>query len=290
VNYYRRYCGDYAADTPHLTMLEHGAYTLLLDAYYTAERPLPISYDLLYRICRAQTATEKQAVRNVAEQFFKADGEFRRNTRADKELAIAVPKMAKLREVARENGKKNKPKGPPKPEPDPVPDSAPNPIPSGNPSLKQPPSANHQPPEEPTSKPRFPGDGDIPTSPRTAGASHPQVNPDHAARIVAECQRAKLEDASETNSVIARWIRNGATPTQVVNALVDARRSMPEPRVLKAGYVDTILVAIMQVDQQARRQADAKCERTQEQIAEQKRRTTAPMPEALTKYAKRRSA
>ena len=41
MNYYKRHIGDYAAATRHLSMLEHGAYTMLLDVYYTSEQPLP---------------------------------------------------------------------------------------------------------------------------------------------------------------------------------------------------------------------------------------------------------
>ena len=41
VNYYERHLGDYARDTAHLTMVEHGAYTLLLDRYYATESPIP---------------------------------------------------------------------------------------------------------------------------------------------------------------------------------------------------------------------------------------------------------
>jgi uncharacterized protein YdaU (DUF1376 family) len=33
VNYYERHLGDYAKDAGHLSMLEHGAYSLLLDRY-----------------------------------------------------------------------------------------------------------------------------------------------------------------------------------------------------------------------------------------------------------------
>jgi uncharacterized protein YdaU (DUF1376 family) len=293
MNYYRRYCGDYAADTPHLTMLEHGAYTLMLDAYYTAERPLPTTYDLLYRICRAQTAQEKQAVRNVSEQFFPSDGEFRRNARADKELAIAVPKMAKLREVARENGKKNRPKGQPKPEPDPVPEPAPDQIPSDIPSLKQPPTANHQPPEEPKPENRFPGDQDITAPPSKAGGAHPQVNPEASARVIAECVLAKLHDPTADNPIIARWIRNAYTTTQVITALVEASRARNAPKPLTSAYVDPILERIVADDRKARAAADAKLANTQAIIAESKARietTTAPPEELIGKYAKRRAA
>ncbi len=39
MNYYERHLGDYAKDTAHLTMIEHGAYTLLLPAAAKNVRP-----------------------------------------------------------------------------------------------------------------------------------------------------------------------------------------------------------------------------------------------------------
>lgn len=102
MNYWRRYPGDYAADTQHLTLAQHGAYTLLLDHYYAREGPLPMGLDL-FRICRAVTPVEKKAVLAVADEFFPLDGDVRRNRRADRELAIARQKI----ETARENGSKS---------------------------------------------------------------------------------------------------------------------------------------------------------------------------------------
>jgi uncharacterized protein YdaU (DUF1376 family) len=101
VNYYRRYLGDYARDTMHLSMIEHGAYTVLLDSYYGSEKPLPDDYESLYRICRAMKKPEQEAVRKVADAFFKVseDG-LRHNPRADREIATAQATIAKQRESA----------------------------------------------------------------------------------------------------------------------------------------------------------------------------------------------
>lgn len=103
MNYYERYCGDYAKKTAKLTLIQHGAYTLLLDEYYSTEEPLSNSIDELYRICRAMTKPEQEAVRAVADRFFpiSSDG-LRHNDRADEMIAKARPKM----DAARENGKK----------------------------------------------------------------------------------------------------------------------------------------------------------------------------------------
>ncbi|SEK61413.1 YdaU family protein [Nitrosovibrio tenuis] len=104
MNYYERYCGDYQRDTAHLSLAEHGAYTMLLDTYFSVERPLPSDLTSLYRVCRAMTRLEQQAVMAVAEQFFpisEVDG-LRHNQRADREIAKARPKI----EAARINGRK----------------------------------------------------------------------------------------------------------------------------------------------------------------------------------------
>jgi uncharacterized protein YdaU (DUF1376 family) len=69
MNYYERYMGDYQRDTAHLSLAEHGAYTMLLDTYYSTETPFPESIEILCRICRAFGATEQKAVKRIAEQF-----------------------------------------------------------------------------------------------------------------------------------------------------------------------------------------------------------------------------
>jgi uncharacterized protein YdaU (DUF1376 family) len=104
MNYYERYCGDYQRDTAHLSLAEHGAYTMLLDTYFSVEKPLSSDLASLYRVCRAMTRLEQQAVKAVAEQFFPIsdlDG-LRHNPRADREIAKARPKI----EAARINGRK----------------------------------------------------------------------------------------------------------------------------------------------------------------------------------------
>jgi uncharacterized protein YdaU (DUF1376 family) len=104
MNYYERYCGDYQRDTAHLSLAEHGAYTMLLDTYFSVEKPLPEDFSSLYRVCRAMTRLEQQAVKAVAEQFFPVshDDGLRHNQRADREIARARPKI----EAARINGRK----------------------------------------------------------------------------------------------------------------------------------------------------------------------------------------
>lgn len=100
MNYYERHLGDYAKDTPHLSMLEHGAYNLLLDRYYATEKGIP--QDQVYRVTRARTAAERRAVDNVLREFFTScEGVWTKN-RCEVEISTAQTRIGS----ARENGKK----------------------------------------------------------------------------------------------------------------------------------------------------------------------------------------
>jgi uncharacterized protein YdaU (DUF1376 family) len=103
MNFYKRFMADYAKKTSRLTLAQHGAYTLLLDEMYSTEQPLPSDVSELFRICRAMTKDEQNAVRQVADKYFPI-GEYavRDNPRASKEIELASPSM----EAARLNGKK----------------------------------------------------------------------------------------------------------------------------------------------------------------------------------------
>lgn len=98
MNYYRRFLGDYMRDTMNLSLLEHGAYTVLLDAYYATEKPFSGDFESLFRMCRAMTKAERDAVKKVAELFFPiaSDGQ-RHNNRADEEIKSAQDVIEKQR-------------------------------------------------------------------------------------------------------------------------------------------------------------------------------------------------
>jgi uncharacterized protein YdaU (DUF1376 family) len=90
MNYWRRYGADYLADTQELTMIEDGAYGRLLDYNYSKERPLPLDVERIFKIARATTQDEQQAVRTVLIEFFEKRPDGYHNKRVEKELAIAV--------------------------------------------------------------------------------------------------------------------------------------------------------------------------------------------------------
>lgn len=98
MNYYKRHLGDYAKDTRHLSLLEHGAFCLLLDYYYSTEKPIPD--DRCERIANAYETHERNAVRSVLEAFFTLTDEGWRNGRADEEIAAFHGKSLKAKESA----------------------------------------------------------------------------------------------------------------------------------------------------------------------------------------------
>ena len=86
--WYPRDIEAYARDTQHLTVLEHGVYTLLLDQYYRAKgRVWGRDSGELKRICRCSTPAEVRALNNIRDSFFHTgeDG-FLINHRADEEI------------------------------------------------------------------------------------------------------------------------------------------------------------------------------------------------------------
>ncbi len=100
MNYYKRHLGDFAKDTGHLSMMEQGAYNLLLDRYYATERPIPDKD--AHKVTRANTKPEREALAAVLGEFFKRDGDVWRHSYADRVIADAAEKA----EASRNNGSK----------------------------------------------------------------------------------------------------------------------------------------------------------------------------------------
>lgn len=100
MNYYERHLGDYAKDTGHLSMTEHGAYTLLLDRYYGTEKGIPA--DQAHRLARARTPEETDAVDAVLREFFTLVDGVWIHGRVEQEIEKASGRI----KAAQENGKR----------------------------------------------------------------------------------------------------------------------------------------------------------------------------------------
>jgi uncharacterized protein YdaU (DUF1376 family) len=100
LNYYERHIGDYTRDTVHLSLMEHGVYSRLLDVYYTREQPLPPDPKAIERLIGARTKDEREAARVVLEEFFDLSTDGWHNKRCDEELARFNDKRLKAKRSA----------------------------------------------------------------------------------------------------------------------------------------------------------------------------------------------
>lgn len=121
--WYPKDIGKYSRDTKHISMLEDGAYNNLLDHYYangglpnvmghspsnaSSNAQLMPDHSRLYRLCKAMTKDDQDAVDNVLGMFFKLgkDG-FYRNAKADKVIEEQTLKHEKRVEAGRKGGLK----------------------------------------------------------------------------------------------------------------------------------------------------------------------------------------
>lgn len=84
INYYERHIGDYLKDTAHLSLLEHGVYTRLMDVYYTREGAIPAAE--VARLIGARSKDERQALAAVLSEFFELDEDGYHQHRCDEEI------------------------------------------------------------------------------------------------------------------------------------------------------------------------------------------------------------
>jgi uncharacterized protein YdaU (DUF1376 family) len=101
MNYYPHHIGDYLRDTAHLTATEDGIYRRLLDLYYASEKPLPLEFDWLCKLVRARESTEREAVKEILQQYWEKRETGWSNNRADEEIRKARKRI----KAAKHNGK-----------------------------------------------------------------------------------------------------------------------------------------------------------------------------------------
>jgi uncharacterized protein YdaU (DUF1376 family) len=99
LRYYNRYPGDYARDTAHLTLEEHGAYVLLMDYAYMHDGLVPLETRRIARILGVHTNKAKTLWGSV-KLLWKLTPLGYRHKRIDAELAQAAERQAKGRKLA----------------------------------------------------------------------------------------------------------------------------------------------------------------------------------------------
>lgn len=98
MHYYKRNIGDYHKKAGRLSMLEHGAYTLLIDACYDRER-FPTEEEAI-DWCWARSEEEMTAVRFVLGKFFDSESDVYVQQRISDEIQAYKAMGLKNKEIA----------------------------------------------------------------------------------------------------------------------------------------------------------------------------------------------
>jgi uncharacterized protein YdaU (DUF1376 family) len=112
MNWYEKYIGDWLKKTSHLTMLEEGAYSRLVDWYYANECALPLPMHDVYMCARARTPAERRATDSVLRKFFELTGDGWHQPRADTIINRFQNRQAneEVRSTVRERQRKSREK------------------------------------------------------------------------------------------------------------------------------------------------------------------------------------
>ena len=102
MNYYPRHIGDYIKDTSHLSLLEHGIYTRLLDVYYIREGAIP--EDQAARLIGAR-GKEIKAMKMVLNEYFQLNDGLWSQFRCDAEITKYQSKAVKNKVNGKKGGR-----------------------------------------------------------------------------------------------------------------------------------------------------------------------------------------
>lgn len=230
MNYYERHLGDYAKDTAHLSMLEHGAYTLLLDRCYATEAGIPEAQ--AHRIARARTKEERAAVDAVLAEFFTLEAGIWLNKRAVEEIEKARRRIS----TSRLNGKKG---GRPRKEPAPIPvQTREEPAGFFTGSSSQTPQKAHQSPDtiyQTDQSSLYQG-----LSPEKEGAVLQRQG--HIARLL---QEAGIRPVSATHAQTIEWADNPAVTDEILMAAIQAARQYKPQNSISPAYIRPIVQQLL---------------------------------------------
>lgn len=236
MNFYKRHIGDYIKDAGHLTLLEHGVYTRLLDIYYTREAGIP--EDKAARLVGARSKDEQAALANVLDEFFTLVNGTWTQGRCEEEIEAANVQA----DANRNNGKKG---GRPK-------RKQTEDKPSGNPmgfvsdnenNLSQTPDTRHQTPDIKT------GGDDDSTVPDETGRLTAAPLPTREAAPISNDPAIQLSVALRrqgvnvtfTHPAVQDWAAKGVTLEMLTEAVAAARLSKGPDASIPPNYLVPIV-------------------------------------------------
>jgi uncharacterized protein YdaU (DUF1376 family) len=282
VNHYPHHLGDYAKDTLALSMLEHGAYRLLIDAYYASEQAIPA--EDVYGIARATSASERKAVDKVLKKFELRDGRYY-HKRIEEEIAAYRVRSKQATENVRKRYQR-----PTEPLPPPSTDSvllasSHKPVTSNQEPKQRIPDANHS-PESAGARGAAALEG-LKAKALTLEETKIPGGEETPAGHLSSVLRANGLRGNAFHPLVVEWAREGVTVERLKDAVAKARqRPGKEKGVFGPEYLDPILrdetkPAVQVQAEKVAQVAAHNVERTKQIIAEQQTREVAPMPEHL---------
>lgn len=220
MNFYKRHIGDYLKDTAHLSLLEHGVYTRLLDVYYTRESGIPEAQAA--RLVGARSKEELAALAAVLEEFFKLEDGLWIQLRCEQEIKDAEVQAKANRENGRKGGRRKAFASPPSSEN--TTQSEPNENPLGSDSLGEknlshkPVAISHKPLEEEQQQASA-----AVVLPTGDGYSSPVVK--RATAIAVFLRQRGVPGAYSANPNIQGWADDARVTDETLDAAISKARS-----------------------------------------------------------------
>ena len=254
MNYYKFNIGDYAAATRHLLMIEHGAYRLLLDLYYTTEQPIPADLKAAARKAGARSKEEVAAVEVVLPEFFTLTDAGWMHARCETEIAAYHQKAESNRVVGARGGRPKK---------------KPNAPESGNPEITQ--MVSEINPQETLTKnqePRTNNQEEIHSSsslcstPRAVrGDDDKPVSPAEWLEVFADqhgvdVDHRSFHDRKKFWPLATAWTSAGVTVGQMRQACAKAFATATEPIAWLPAYADRVLASMQAPARDGRQSAE----------------------------------
>lgn len=247
MNYYERHLGDYARDTGHLSLIEHGAYTKLLDRYYATEAGIPEKE--VFKIACARTQSEKKSVSVILNEFFTLNAGVWINSRADEEIKRYKSKQDKAKQSANARWKKSQSHS------DGNANASPNAMRThsdGN-AHQSPVTSNHTKALQAASTNSTSSTPEVIHKPEKPVVVETEKPPNGADPITARAieltvllrKGGAALTASDPN--IRKWAETGISDAQALTALEKAQQLRADkcsPQPINSGYLDSILNAV----------------------------------------------
>ena len=90
MNFFKKHIGDWIRDTAHLSAVEEGIYSRLIDQYFSREKPLPVDIKAACKLARASSKNDRLAVSYVLDSYFTLTENGYTHDRCDSEIKYYV--------------------------------------------------------------------------------------------------------------------------------------------------------------------------------------------------------